>query len=231
MALRLLLFLAIAALLYFAGRRWWIEKEAAKLTEVLEEVPGSMPYFPKERTYKDLSGEQKQQLETIAPSPVLMEGATPCRVTLDDGTEHACVLIAPAQRYIESVWKWPEDLATDDPDPAQIDIERVVRIEESLYRVPPSIAEQILERDVPDHGGMQFVAEFKTGDRWRYKLHDVPEFLSAPTNLSFADVVAITGRDENTWKLPKGRALQYRWCLYGHGKPLENIRIWKRLQT
>ena len=109
-------------------------------------------------------------------------------------------------------------------DPA---IERVVRIEESQYRVPPPIAEQIKAYDVEDRGGMRFVAEFSNGEKWRYRLNDYAEFLAAPAGLTFADVVAIHPEDQDSRELPKGRALAFRWALHGHGVPLENIRIWK----
>ncbi|MGI9261698.1 MAG: hypothetical protein ACR2QR_06670 [Woeseiaceae bacterium] len=227
--MRLLLYLAIAVLIYYMGRRLWISREADKLTEQLEEHPNQIPYFPKERTYADLTDQQQSQLDAIVPPPSSGTGTRPCRVKLDDGTEYACVFIAPAQEYINSVWKWPEDLANDDGDFGPVDIERVVHIAESLYRVPPPLARQIKALDIEDHGGMRFVAEFPNGDRWRYQLNDCVEFLTAPAGMTFADVVAIHPQDENSWKLPKGRALAFRWCLYGHGIPRPNIRIWKRM--
>jgi len=225
---RLLLILAAGLLIWYAWRRWKIEREAKELGDLYEEVPGAIPYYPKEKTYGDLTDEQRRQLEAITPTPSSKAGARPCRVTLDDGTEYACVFIAPAQDFIKWVWEWPEDLSAEDPDSAPVDIQSVVRIEESHYRVPPRIAEQIKALDLEDHGGMRFVAEFSNGEKWRYKLHDHPEFLAAPAGLTFADIIAIHPDYQGSWKLPKGRALVFRWCLHGHGVPLKNIRIWKR---
>jgi len=226
--IRVLLFLAVAVLIWYAWRRWQIEREAKKLGDLYEEFPGAIPYFPRTKTYNDLTDDQARQLGKIASSPSSTAGAIPCKVTLDDGTEHACVFIAPAQDYINATWEWPEDSSDDDPGSAPIDIERVVRIEESRYRVPPQIAEQLKSYDMDDRGGMRFVAEFSNGDKWQYRLNDYAEFLAAPAGLTFADVVAIHPEDQDSQQLPKGRALAFRWCLHGHGVPPENVQTWKR---
>jgi len=225
---RLLLILAAGLLIWYAWRRWNIEREAKKLGDLYEEVPGALPYFPQEKTYGDLIYEQERQLEAITPTPSSQAGARPCHVTLDDGTEYAYVFIAPAQEFINRVLEWPEDLSADDPDTAPVAIERVVHIDESRFRVPPPIAEQIMAHDMGDRGGMRFVAEFSNGEKWRYRLHDCAEFLAAPAGLTFADAVAIHPDDENASELPKGRALAFRWCLYGHGVPPKNVQVWKR---
>jgi len=169
-----------------------------------------VPYSPGKRVYSDLSAELKRQLHQIIPSGAPELLYYPCAVTMRDGKVFDRVYVMNAQMYIDAWGAWPEH----DPAKSLIDITHVVRIEESSYRLPPDIANRILEAGESGMGYCIFTILFHDGSHKTYCSGNAVDFVEFPVGKTGRDVIEVIPHrgDEQPNKTPP-----YYWCLFGKG--------------
>jgi hypothetical protein len=163
------------------------------------------------RRYPDLTGELWYQWESVPESHDQYLTYRPCRVTLDDGTVVDCVYIIQAQLYIKNWGVWP------DPCRGEIDLARVVRIEESPSRLPPEIADKIYAAGESGMGYCLFTLIFRDGTSKAVVTGNAVDFVRLPRGQTMSDIVDVkphAGRET----ADQAASLKYHWCLFGEGR-------------
>ena len=160
------------------------------------------------RPYAALTPSLAAQLRAVPPSRDGRLEYYPCRVTLDDGRRLDCVYVVDADAYIKMWGVWPED----DPGKSSVRIEQVVGIEESPFRIPPPLANQLYKAGESGMGYTLFQAEFADGTKQTCVTGNAVDFIALPPGLRGSDVVRViphAGRGENPHQSP-----DYFWCLH-----------------
>ncbi len=185
-----------------------------------------VPYRPAERFFAELSPKLQNQLNQIEPTPDPDMIMYPCRVKMKNGDGHSCVYIADAQDYIDVLRIWPEDQPGDGP----ILVEDVVDIQESPYRMPTRFAKLLYDAGEASMGSWRYTANFRDGSERAYYNNDlVFDFIAAPAGMTNKDIISVEPHvTRATTRRERGRALEYRWCLHGHGKPSRDFRILRK---
>ena len=149
-----------------------------------------VPYRPAERFFADLSPKLQKQLNQIEPTPDPDMIMYPCRVKMKNG---------------------------DGP----ILVEDVVDIQESPYRMPTRFAKLLYDAGEASMGSWRYTANFRDGSERAYYNNDlVFDFIAAPAGMTNKDIISVEPHvTRATTRRERGRALEYRWGLHGHGKP------------
>lgn len=166
-----------------------------------------------ERNFPELSDELMQQWLAVKPSNdrgrILYR---PCKVTLKNGEEVECVYVIEAQKYIDWWGVWPDK----DEGKKEIKISEVVRIEESLHRLPPDIANKIYHAGESGMGYCIFSLIFSDGYRQAVVSGNAVDFVRLPNGKKQSEIVDVEPH-EGINDQSRYNSLDYHWCLFGKG--------------
>ncbi len=160
--------------------------------------------------YKSLTSDQKAQLAQVVPShsPYGLE-YRPCRVRLRDGTSLDRVYIVEADSY-KTVWGvWP----ANDPGKRSISIEDVELIEESPYRLPASLADELYRGDETGPGYFEYTVVLADGTMIPTLTGGAVDFPRLPDGVTADEIVDVIRGKGNLDETPP----EYLWCLYAEG--------------
>jgi hypothetical protein len=175
-----------------------------------ESMSSFKPYKPSLKEYPELSEDLESQLSVIEPSHDNGIKYYPCVVTLDDNSIVDGVYIVNAQEYINIWGVWPDE----DSGKREVDLKRVIKIENSRNRLPPHIADEIYTAGESGMGYCVFTLLFNDGSRHAYVTGNAVDFIQYPNGKSSGDIKRVLpheGRD----KADENSHFDYYWCLYG----------------
>jgi hypothetical protein len=161
-----------------------------------------VPHYPK------LNGELRCQLEVIEPSQDSGIAYKPCLVTLQDGRQIDNVYVVSAQQY-SKYWGLPPKRARGKQF---LQIQDIVKIDESPSRLPTDIANEIYQAGESRMGSYHFTLIFSDGSEQEYMTGDAVDFVPFPAGKTNADIVKVipgfgVGEDVK-------QGLKYYWCLF-----------------
>lgn len=129
----------------------------------------------------------------------------PCDVTLKNGDKIECVYLIEDKVYSKGASHWPEQNL--------IDIDNIVKAEDSIHRLPPQVANKIYKGGETAMGGILFELQFNDGSKQSYSTGAKVDFIPLPPGKSrddISDVKLHTGRiDPNIL-----RGLEYHWSIF-----------------
>jgi hypothetical protein len=141
----------------------------------------------------------------------------PCRVTLRDGRILDTVYIEPEMPYLRWWGVYPED----DRGKRFVQVEDVVKVEDSPTRLPAQFANQIYDHGESGMGYTIFTVVFSDGERQVCITGNAVDFIRYPSGKGPNDVLSVLpykGRNSQQVGAP-----DWYWCLYS-GEPFRPTR-------
>lgn len=165
---------------------------------------------PKPRDFGELPPHLRKAWEAVSPSHDRHIEYRPCSLRLVDGTTESCVYVMHAQEYILHWGVWPGR----QPWQRLIPLSQVADLEESPYRLPIHIADQIYAFGETGMGYVAFTLVFVDGATAQYAAGNAVDFVVLPEGKRMADIAAVE-RHSGGPVAPTHRAGGYAWCLFG----------------
>ena len=162
------------------------------------------------RTRPPLRPDLATQLTLVRPS-VSLRGFEyrPCEVEMSDGSINSYVYVADSVSYFPEWGVDPEDY----PGKSSVSVEDIASIKESPYRLPPSIATEVLHRP----GGMEKTGGFYLrlkGDRYLHcNTGDAVDFLEWPEGVTPSQVTELLDGPVYGQRLEASGA-KFWWALF-----------------
>ena len=142
-----------------------------------------------------------KQVEKIKPSKCRDTLHRPCSVVLKDGTRVERVICVEEHRGFETdAWLHPD---------------RVDKIEESQFRMPPKLATKLYEAGESGMGYEIFKMKMKSGETFVFVTGNVVDFPNLPDGYTTKDIKKIfphEGRDVPAEQHHRGA--KFQWCFY-----------------
>jgi hypothetical protein len=159
--------------------------------------------------FPEIRPQLRHQLKKIEPSHNLNLEYFPGMVTLANGQKIDCVYIVDEKQYLKYWGPLPDAEIEKDV----ISIKDVVKIEESPYRLPAVIANQIYQAGQAENKYHRFTLIFNDLVHQKYYVgSDAIDFIALPAGKTYSDIHKVV------FDLQPGEnymgGLPYYWCFY-----------------
>lgn len=165
---------------------------------------------PEPRDFGEMPPHIRKAWETVPPSHDRRVEYRPCSLRLVDGTTEPCVYVMHAQEYILQWGTWPDW----QPWRRGIPLADVAELEESPYRLPAHIADQIYAFGETGMGYTAFTLKFADGTTAKCVAGGAVDFVALPEGKRTADIASVEPHPGGP-VAPTYRAGGYAWCLFG----------------
>jgi hypothetical protein len=150
----------------------------------------------------------KKQLAAIEPSKDWGVEYFPCDVTLKDGVKIERVYFVAEIPFLK---KW--GISPDaDPGKKALDLEAVLTVVDSRFRLPARFANRLYEHGESGMGYYKFTVVFESGWSQAYLTGDAVDFISYPEGFAKEDVLDVLPNTMPNLACIKGP--DYCWCLF-----------------
>jgi hypothetical protein len=161
------------------------------------------------KQYKALARHLHDKLMRIVPSEDHGLKYYPCRVTLREGRVVDRVYVVEQAPYIRIWGVYPED----DRAKLSVPVEAIADLEESPFRLPPTLANKLYEAGESGMGYVIFTVLFRDGTRQAFATGNAVDFISFPQGKAQEDIEDVLPH-EGRQSRELANAPDYFWCLY-----------------